>query len=410
MRKRNQRGAPAREDKESSAGAGVETLEVRIERILPGGMGLAHALGKTILVALAAPGDSATVRIETMRGRVAFASIIEIKESSPVRVSPPCPYFGRCGGCDFQQLSYDAQLSAKVEIVRDCLRRIARIAPPRSIPITPSPDAWRYRSRAEWQRDGEKLGYFERGSHKICDVIECPVIVPPLQDALTALRRTHESLPDNAREIQAIAGDEGEVALAPPAMKEDMREVARIIGGEEYRFAAGCFFQINHALLPSLIGDALGEAEGDGALDLYCGVGLFTLPLARKFRRVTGVESNPAATRYARLNLSRAGLGNAHIETAKVGEWLTANADDLMPIDFLLLDPPRAGAETDTMRAIINLQPRRIVYVSCDPATLARDLKLLVSDGAYTLDSLAAFDMFPQTHHVEAIAKLSKTA
>ena len=386
------------------------TLEVEIERILPGGMGLAHAEDMTVLVALAAPGDRALVRLEQRRGRVLFASIIEIKRASPVRIDPPFPYFGRCGGCDFQQLTYHAQLEAKIEIVRDCLRRIARIEPPNEVSIIGSPATWRYRSRAEWQREREKFGYFERGSHRICDVVQCPVITDPLQDALTTLREKRDSLPDDVREFQAVAGDNGEVALAPHAyIGKNTREVARVVNGEHYRFDAECFFQINHTLLSSLVGEAVKDAAGQSAIDLYCGVGLFTLPLARKFERVIGVESNRAATRYARLNLSNAGLTNWQIETAQVGEWLTKNKDELTPVDLLLLDPPRAGAETETVRAILELRPSRIVYVSCDPATLARDLKSLVADGGtYTLDSLTALDMFPQTHHVETIAKLSK--
>ncbi|HEX8887830.1 MAG TPA: TRAM domain-containing protein, partial [Pyrinomonadaceae bacterium] len=142
-------------------------IEVTIERILPGGFGLAHADGKTLLVSLAAPGDRVLAKIERTQGRVLFASIEEIVSPSPVRVEPPCPYFGRCGGCDFQQLSYEAQLAAKAEIIRDCLRRIARLDYSDEIPITPSPDIWRYRSRAQWQRDPRemRLGYFERASH-----------------------------------------------------------------------------------------------------------------------------------------------------------------------------------------------------------------------------------------------------
>jgi 23S rRNA (uracil1939-C5)-methyltransferase len=385
------------------------TLEVEIERILPGGMGLAHAEDMTVLVALAAPGDRALVRLKERRGRVWFASIVEIRKASPVRIEPPCPYFGRCGGCDFQQLTYPAQLEAKIEIVRDCLRRIARIEPPGEILIIESPAEWRYRSRAEWQRDRERFGYFERGSHRICDVVECPVITEPLQDALTTLRGERDSLPDNVREFQAVAGDEGEVALAPNASGgKNSREVVRVVNGESYLFDAECFFQINHTLLSSLVDEAVKDAKGQSAIDLYCGVGLFTLPLARKFEHVTGVESNRAATRYARLNLSNAGRTNWQIETAQVGEWITKNKDELKPVDLLLLDPPRAGAEAETVRAILELRPGRIVYVSCDPATLARDLKSLVADGAYTLDSLIALDMFPQTHHVETIAKLSK--
>src|ERR687883_357602 len=166
------------------------TVEVTIERILPGGAGLAHADDRTLLVALAAPGDRVRVRIERVQGRVAFASIVEIVSPSPVRVEPPCPYFGRCGGCDFQQLSYAAQLDAKVEIIRDCLRRIARLDFTSEIPITPSPFVWNYRSRAQWQRDSlrHRLGYFERASHRVCDVAACPVLVPELEAALEELR------------------------------------------------------------------------------------------------------------------------------------------------------------------------------------------------------------------------------
>ena len=392
-------------------------LEVEIERILPGGMGLAHARGQTLLVALVAPGDRARVRVERVRGAtpsVAFASLREILTPSPVRVAPPCQYFGRCGGCDFQQLTYEAQLAAKVEIISDCLRRIARIEPPAEIHITPAPNPWRYRSRAEWQYDLSlnQLGYFERGSHRICDVVECPVLVPQLQDTLASLRRArlrHDPVPEteSAGEFQAVAGDEESVAVARTKDPHDqVPEVVRRLGGEHYRFDARCFFQINHDLLEPLIREATGDARGQMALDLYCGVGLFTLPLARRFARVVGVEGNAFACRYARRNLADAGLRNAMIEAAKVGEWLTTNAGGLTPPDFVLLDPPRAGAEPETISGILALLPNRITYVSCDPATLARDLKRLLASG-YQLNSVAALDMFPQTHHVETVVHLT---
>lgn len=386
------------------------TLEVSIERILPGGAGLAHADGQTIFVGLAAPGDRLRVRIDKTRGKAVFASIVEVIEPSPLRVEPPCPYFGRCGGCDFQQLNYEAQLAAKVSIIRDCLRRIASLEPPADIPIQASPLAWHYRSRAQWQFDRERkrLGYFERGSHRVCDVVECPVLVPALQDALAHLREqaSHDTLPD-ATEFQSVAGDEG-ASLSPPVGPDSTREVTRIIGDERYRFSADGFFQINQELLPSLIEAALGDARGEHAIDLYCGVGLFTLPLARRFARVTGVEANESAIRYAQSNLKEAGLSNAAFEVARVSDWLRAHHHhDDAPLDLILLDPPRAGAEEDSISRIVALHPQRIAYVSCDPATLARDLKELIEAG-YHLDTIAAFDMFPQTHHVETVAHLSR--
>jgi 23S rRNA (uracil1939-C5)-methyltransferase len=403
--KRNRRGFSHKPRREQPADA---LVEVTIERILPGGAGLAHADGRTLLVALAAPGDRVRVRIERVQGRVAFASIAEIISPSPVRVEPLCPYFGLCGGCDFQQLGYEAQLSAKVEIVRDCLRRIAQIEFTGNIPITASPNIWQYRSRAQWQHDSQKkhLGYFERASHRVCDVAACPVLVPSLEETLESLRgQMKESLlPEEATELQAVAGDDG-ASLAPPVPGHPTREVSRRIAGHHYRFSAEGFFQINHELLEPLIAAALGDSEGDAAIDLYCGVGLFTLPLARRFTRVFGVEASAAAINYARRNLEGAHLDNASFEINRVSDWLAENSERLAPVDFVLLDPPRAGAEDGAIDGILALQPRHISYVSCDPATLARDLKILAARG-YRLDSIAAFDMFPQTHHVETVAHL----
>jgi 23S rRNA (uracil1939-C5)-methyltransferase len=392
-----------REQKHSSA-----PLEVLIERILPGGVGLAHADGRTLLVALAAPGDRVRVRIERVHGRVAFASIAEIVSPSPERVEPPCPYFGRCGGCDFQHLSYEAQLAAKVEIIRDCLRRIAQVDFRGEISITGSPNAWRYRSRAQWQHDPQqmRLGYFERGSHRVCDVAACPVLVPELQAMLESLREQMKkgSLPEGVSEFEAVAGDD-DSSLAPPAPEHPTREVSRRIGKHRYRFSAEGFFQINHELLEPLIAAATRNTQGDTAVDLYCGAGLFTLPLAQNFTRVYGVEAHATAINFARLNLEDAGLDNATLEAARVGEWLANNSERLTPVDFVLLDPPRAGAEDNAIDGILALHPQHIAYVSCDPATLARDLKSLVA-GGYKLDSVAAFDMFAQTHHVETVVHL----
>ena len=397
-------GHPARAEQNASS-----IVEVTIERILPGGAGLAHADGRTLLVALAAPGDRAMVRIERVQGRVAFASIVEVLSPSPVRVEPPCPYFGRCGGCDFQQLSYEAQLASKVEIIRDCVRRIARIEFTGDIPITSSPNIWHYRSRAQWQHDPQRkwLGYYERASHRVCDVAQCPVLVPGLQATLESLREQmkEDLLPEELTELQAVAGDEG-ASLAPPVREHPTREVSRRINGHIYRFSAEGFFQINHELLEPLLAAALLNAHGQTAVDLYCGAGLFTLPLSQRFQRVFGVEANAQAIGYARRNLEEANLRNATFEVSRVGDWLAEHGEQLAPVDFVLLDPPRAGAEDGALEGILALKPLHISYVSCDPATLARDLKALAA-GGYRLDSLAAFDMFPHTHHVETVAHLT---
>ena len=425
---------------------GPQSVEVKIERILPGGLGFAHAEGRTVMVALAAPGDHLRVQIERVKGNVAFASIKEVITPSPTRVEPPCPYFGRCGGCDFQQLNYQAQLTAKVEMIRDCLRRIGGIENIPDFSVTPAPNAWHYRSRAQWQYDSirQRLGYFESGSRRVCDVAECAVLAPELQQTLNSLREQMQSgsLPDDARDFRAVLGDDG-VSVAPDCVRsptvregqhhkrtcEEAFDIIRTIHGEAYRLNAESFFQANADLLPQLIDAAIGGASGETAVELYCGVGLFTVPMARRFSRVVGVESDTAAAKFAETNLANAALKNAEVTNQDVRDWLENEAvawieknmecDDLSslserqrpvvalqsPLDFLLLDPPRTGAESRVIAGVLNLKPRRISYVSCDPATLARDLKKLIF-GGFTLDSLAAFDMFPQTHHVETVVHL----
>jgi 23S rRNA (uracil1939-C5)-methyltransferase len=380
------------------------SLEVEIERILPGGYGLAHAEGKTVFVALAAPGDRLRVRVDRQQGNVLFASIEEILVASPDRIEPPCPYFGRCGGCDFQQLAYENQLAAKAEIIRDCLHRIARLEVVPEIVVTPSPRDWRYRMRAMWQIDQNErtIGYYERGSRRVCDVVDCAVLMPELQDTLERVRSTDWlEFPPDLKHLEVVAGENG-VSLAPRFAEFETRELELTINGERYSYNAEAFFQINPGLLGPLVEFALHQVSGETAIDLYCGVGLFTLPLARRFKQVIGVEGNPNATRFARRNLDRARLENARVITAGVAEWFRSKS---LTADFVLLDPPRAGAESAVIKGILDVAAPRVTYVSCDPATLARDLKKLIA-GGYAIESLRAFDLFPQTHHVETVVRL----
>jgi 23S rRNA (uracil1939-C5)-methyltransferase len=378
-------------------------MELEIERILPGGMGLAHAGGKTVFVALAAPGDRVRVEVEREQGNVLFASIKEIITPSPVRIEPPCPYFGRCGGCDFQQLTYEAQLAAKSEMIRDCLHRIARLDDVPNVVVTPSPNEWRYRMRAMWQIDQDErtIGYYERGSRRVCDVVDCAVLRPELQAKLQDVRATE--IPPDLKHLDVVAGEDG-VSFAPPFAEFQTNELSLKVRDEIYRYNAEAFFQINPSLLGPLIEFALGDASGASALDLYSGVGLFTLPLARQFQNVMAIEANQVAVRFARRNLQDAGLSNARVIAAGVAEWL--RGAPVREVEFVLLDPPRAGAESAVVKGILDLHPREISYVSCDPATLARDLRKLIA-GGYMIRSIRGFDLFPQTHHVETVVRLT---
>jgi 23S rRNA (uracil1939-C5)-methyltransferase len=386
--------------------AAEKIFEVEIERLLPGGVGLTHAEGLTLFVSLAAPGDVVRVKIDRVQGTVGFASIVEVLKPSSVRVEPPCPYFGRCGGCDFQQLTYEAQLQTKVEMIRDCLHRIAKLEVG-DIPITPSVNEWHYRSRATWQLDSAErlLGYFERGTNRICDVEYCAVLAPQLQQTLEKIRTyVAAKTSRQPRHIDAVLGNEG-LSVSPAIAGFTARVISRRIADENYTFNADTFFQINHEMLEPLIAAAMGDVTGQKAIDLYCGAGLFTLPMARRFARVTGVEANARAAEFARRNVAAAKLENIEIANLGVADWLK-HSRSFEVLEFLLLDPPRVGCENAVIAGILAMRPRRIAYVSCDPATLARDLKKLIAEN-YTLDSVAAFDMFPQTHHVETVARLT---
>jgi len=228
-----------------------------------------------------------------------------------------------------------------------------------------------------------------------------------MQRSLDQVRKAvkEKQLALDVREILAVEGDEG-VGIVPPLTKDESLETKKTIGKFTYTFSSGGFFQINQLLLPALIDEAVKPLEGRNALDLYCGVGLFSLPLAAKFEKVIGIESNHEAIGYARVNADFAGYENVAFESEMVGRWFERNNDVDRRIDAVLLDPPRVGAEKATMRGIVALKPKKICYVSCDPATLARDLRPLLDNG-YKIDSMSAFDMFPQTHHIETVTHLS---
>lgn len=390
--------------------------EVSIERIVPGGLGLGYGGGRTLFVANAAPGDRLRVRIDREQGRAAHASIVEILEPGPDRVEPPFPHVV-ASGADFAHLSYAAQLVTKQAMIADCLRRIAGIELLEPVPITPSAQQWHYRSRAEWRHDPSLgiLGYLGRGGHRVIDLPEDPFVVPALAEHYRDLRqRLHEGrIPDWATELRAAAGEDG-ISAAPPLDMSEPTPVHATLAGERYEFDADCFFQVNPSVLEELLAEALRYAPEPGAplsmatrkaIDLYCGVGLFTVPLARRFEQVIGVEGQPRAAQFAQQNVALAGVRNVRIETASVERWLEGAYRSHGRTPFILLDPPRTGLPASGARALPRLRPQRISYVSCDPATLARDLKVLMAAN-FALVGIAALDMFPQTHHVEIVAHL----
>lgn len=386
-----------------------DQLVVVIQKIVPKGLGLAFVEKLTVFVPLSATGDKVRVRINQLKGKIAFAEIEEIIEPSPDRIEPPCQYFGRCGGCDFQQMNYEAQLSAKLAIIQDSLHRIGKINYEREIPMIASPKEFEYRSRAQWHLDTRQktIGYFRRNSHDVIDIEHCPILTPELDATLKSLCSNLEwgTFWSDRASIEAAHGSEGDVSLFSPEIMEPTEDISFTVGGEKYFYSALSFFQGNQFLIEQLIETAINDANGETALDLYCGVGLFTLPLARKFGQVIGVEGNDRAIDFAEKNAANAQLNNVRFVRDSVDDFLSGH--NLENTDFVLLDPPRAGTEKWTISNIIKLKPKQISYVSCEPSILARDLRTLLDNG-YEIESLTAFDLFPQTHHIETVARLKR--
>lgn len=379
-----------------------------IEKIVPRGLGLAFAENLTVLVPLAAPGDELRVSIREIKKRTAFADIVTVTRSGPRRVQPECELYGKCGGCDMQHMDYRAQLDAKKGFVRDCLKRIGKIEFDGEIEMIACPQPFGYRSRARWHIDRQRrmLGFYARESHDVIDVAHCPILTPGLQSSLEYLREStnwDEVWSDKAT-IEAASGEEGRVSIHSSESGEPAAELSFSVAGETYAFSAEAFFQANKFLIAELIETALGETKGDTAIDLYSGVGLFTLPLARRFATVVAVEDNPESAIIAKKNIDNARLENVKLVASNVEDFLREGEVD--EIDFLLLDPPRAGTAKSVIPNIIELKPAVISYVSCEPSILARDLRSLV-DGGYEIDSIIALDMFPQTHHVETVVRMS---
>ena len=387
-----------------------DSIEVEITKIVPRGLGLAFAQGCTIFVPLAAPGDRLTARVVETKANSVFAEIENIEIPSPVRIPPPCPYFGSCGGCDFQQMHYSAQLNAKVGIIRDCLDRIGKIENYGEIRVVPSPLEFGYRTRAQWHADIKQktIGYFRRASHEVIDIEHCPILVPELDTKLQELRSNIEwdSISNNRIAVEAATGDDGSVSVYSAELIESTDQISAKIAGEKYEYSARSFFQGNRSIVESLVDCAIGGASGEKAVDLYSGVGLFTLPLARKFTRVTAVEDNFDAVDLAEINAEHGDLANISFVRDRVDRYVREARSD--SADFVLLDPPRAGGSKDTIRNIARLGPSQISYVSCEPSILARDLRVLIDLG-YTIESVTALDLFPQTHHVETVVRLSRT-
>ncbi|MDP1720405.1 MAG: TRAM domain-containing protein [Candidatus Nanopelagicaceae bacterium] len=383
-----------------------ERLTVSIEKIAHGGHFIARHEGQVFFVRHAIPGESVEIEITGTGSSFLRADVVKVITPSPDRVSPPCSYSRAdgCGGCDFQHISIVRQRQLKGDVIREQFSRIAKMEIEIEVEEVGSPLHWRTRISSATNNRGE-IGFYASRSHSVVPVKDCLIAAESIKFPELAKR----TWPRESR-IEISASSEGirSVAIAPAGrgsksrLTEGPQVLTEMIAGHSVEVSQRSFWQ-SHDLAPEILTQAVGEdvREGDHLLDLYGGVGLFTAALLDRVGahgHIDLVESSQSATADARRNF--ANFPNVSIITGDVLKELSR----ISRADVVLLDPPREGAGKETVAAIVDLRPRSILYVACDPAALARDTAYLAEIG-YEMASLRAFDLFPMTHHVECVAR-----
>lgn len=389
--------------------ADVDEAVVRIEKLVAGGDGLGRVEGVPLFVVRSAPGDLLRVRLIERHTDYGRAEIIEILEPGPGRRPDPIPELSRAGTCDLQHLDDELQTRLKAQAVRETLERLGGVRFPKDIEIVAG-EPWHYRLRTQVHTEidpvtgGVRVGYYARGTHDVLTVSRCPILVPELEALLQDLPGLLGDKPP--KRLDLAAGEPGGgVSVAPVVPGLPSGEVTLTVGDITYGYDARTFFQGHRGLLPRLVEAVVGSWEGEVAYDLYAGVGLFTLPLARRYGRVVAVEADTNASRYARNNARRNRMPNVEVVAKAVESWLPA----LPPgVDRVVVDPPRAGLVHKVRQALLESLPKRLTYVSCHPAALARDLRVLTQ--AYDLEKITLFDLFPQTGHMETVVQMKLRA
>lgn len=389
-----------------------------MEKLVYGGQGLARWQGKVVLAPFVLPGERARVAPERETASLIHARLVEVLEPAAERVAPECPHFMRCGGCHYQHAGYEFQLAQKQAVLAEVFRRVAKTEIS-GIGVVAGPP-FGYRNRTQWRIAGGRIGYHQAGSHRLCPIERCPISSPKLNEALAALRRMirQPRFPQFIRSLEIFTDEEQvQINIRETAGQRVARTffewcAAQIPGrhvaaldyaaaGETFRVSPQAFFQTNRFLIDRLVETALEGAEGRFAVDLYAGVGLFSLPLARRFARVEAVESARSAARDLEFNAGRAGL-EVTVRQESAARYLAGLPE---APDFVLADPPRAGLGRGVAEQLVRLKPPRLVIVSCDPATLARDVQALLAT-SYAIERIALVDLFPQTYHIETVAHL----
>jgi 23S rRNA (uracil1939-C5)-methyltransferase len=395
----------------------ADAVKVRVEKLVYGGEGLARLDGQVVLTPYVLPGEDISIQTERVKSGLLRGSVLEVLENAPERVIPRCEYFGTCGGCHYQHADYAFQLEQKRQILLETLRRLGGIEYEGEVK-TISGEPWFYRNRIQLHFADGKSGFRQAGSHKLCAIDHCYISSPVLVDAIAklcdAVKRPEwpsflQSLElfTNESEIQLNIVDSARPVAARffawcdtflPSLAKGPLEYAA--ADFRYRISRGSFFQVNRFLIDALVKEVIGDAEGDHAVDLYAGVGLFSLPLASRFRTVDAVERGSSGFRDLEWNISQ-NPANVRAVRAPAEEFLQTLR---MPPDLILADPPRAGLDRDVTAELLRVRARRVTLVSCDPATMARDTKKLLAD--YRIAKVTLIDLFPQTYHFETVLEL----
>ena len=346
----------------------MRTVELTIHDVAFGGKGVARDEGKAVFVPFTIDGERVSARIVREKKQFAEAELSEVIEPSPDRVAAPCPYFGRCGGCSYQHIGYAHQLELKQKQVEQAMRRIARLRDPLMRPIVPSPLPYSYRNRITVHVEDSVVGFFRRDVHQLMDIAECPISMPAVNGALAQLRATRPA--DGHYTLRAHSGPR-------------------------------VFAQTNDAVAAAMADFIASILPGESELliDAFCGAGFFAKRLALKFQRVIGIDWDRFAIDAAR---KEAGPNETYI----AGDVALELAKAAASVDVLIVDPPATGLTAEMRRAILDSLPRSMIYVSCNPPTLARDLAELQSQ--FSVLSITPFDMFPQTAEIEAVAHLQR--
>ena len=389
-----------------------QEVELTIESLTNLGLGVGRVDGWVVMVPFVIPGEKVRARIFRNFQNYSDADLVAVIEASPDRVAPGCPLFQTCGGCQYQHIDYSRQLAEKTRHVEELMRKLGEIEHPVEL-AHGSPKLYNYRSKItpHYERPGkdgsQPIGFLQHGRrNQLVDVEQCPIATDAINAALPEARETARR--EGGKKRRQRGGTLLMRDVLEGVVSDPQEIVSERVGDVTFQFKAGEFFQNNPFVLPEMVEHVAMEASLDGArylVDAYCGVGLFALSTAKSFVEVAGVEISEPAVRWAQANARISGVKNSRFVIGKaeaIFRGLKFPADETA----VVIDPPRKGCDASFREQLLAFRPQRIVYVSCDPATQARDLKEFVA-GGYAVTRIQPFDLFPHTRHIENIVSLS---